>query len=297
MPSRSDRCSNRPDYTDTESSDFSCDSLDEDEIWNNLNTLEETAKDMITDPAIQLPPYHPLSKPNFMWSENISGEAFTDDIMATYHEIVHWKKNIFMVPSGRAGEDFVKEMSLLFRSYGESTAEECVSLMAAMVIPSLLLQKPHPKSKTKDHIRCFERRLTEWKQGNIPGLVSEGRSIQQRLKKKLTMSAKDTSRIFSRLMMKGKVKAAMKLIAKEKGHLLSIYDPLHPNNPDDTRTVLDELRSKHPPSTTPNPEVIIDDQPNDFHPVIFDAVDGEAILRSALRTQGSAGPSGLDANA
>ena len=89
----------------------------------------------------------------------------------------------------------------------------------------------------------------------------------------------------------------MKLIAKEEGHLLSIYHPLHPINPDDTRTVLDELRSKHPPSMTPNPDVIIDDQPDDFHPVIFDAVDGEAILRSALRTQGSAGPSGLDANA
>ena len=88
------------------------------------------------DPVIQLPPYQPLSKPNFMWNEDISGEAFTDNIMAAYHEIVHWKKNVFMIPSGKAGEEFVKEMSRLFRSYGESSAEECVSLTAAMVIPS-----------------------------------------------------------------------------------------------------------------------------------------------------------------
>ena len=50
-----------------------------------------------------------------------------------------------------------------------------------------------------------EAHLPDWKQGNVPGLVGEGRSIQQRLKKKPRMSAKDTSRAISRLMMKGEV--------------------------------------------------------------------------------------------
>ena len=32
-----------------------------------------------------------------------------------------------------------------------------------------------------------------------------------------------------------------------------------------------------------------------FHPIIFESIDGEAIRRAALHTEGSAGPSRIDA--
>ena len=69
----------------------------------------------------------------------------------------------------------------LFRSYGEASAMESVSLRAAMVMPILLLQKPHARSKSRDHAHCLEKRLDLWKAGNIDALIQEGRTIQSQL--------------------------------------------------------------------------------------------------------------------
>ena len=43
--------------------------------------------------------------------------------------------------------------------YAEGCALESVALKAAMVMPSLVLQKPHAKSKMKDHVTHLDRRL------------------------------------------------------------------------------------------------------------------------------------------
>lgn len=44
-------------------------------------------------------------------------------------------------------------------------------------------------------------------------------------------------------------------------------------------------------------EAITEDNGSEFHPVIFDSIDGHAIQQAALRTNSAAGPSGLDASA
>ena len=51
-----------------------------------------------------------------------------------------------------------------------------------MVMPVLLLQKPHPSSKSRGHVACLHRRLDSWKTGDINTLMIEGRTIQHRLK-------------------------------------------------------------------------------------------------------------------
>ena len=78
-----------------------------------------------------------------------------------YDEIVKWKRNFFDVPRGKAGTSFVREMSRMINAYSDATAMEGIALKAAMVLPALLLQKPHPKSKCKDHIA----RLADWRTG------------------------------------------------------------------------------------------------------------------------------------
>ena len=65
--------------------------------------------------------------------------------------------------------------------YGSASALEAVSLKAATVLPILLFQKPSKKPKSKDHIRCLERRLASWSNGNLEELVREGKTLQQRL--------------------------------------------------------------------------------------------------------------------
>ena len=127
-----------------------------------------------------LPPYSLATSPNFMWGR-IDGESFTHTISCCHAEIVHWKRNLFKVPSGKAGSAFTGELARLFRAYGESSAMELVSLNAAMVLPSLMLQKPHPKSKAKDHISHLSRCLELWAKGDVDALMAECRTIQHQL--------------------------------------------------------------------------------------------------------------------
>ena len=51
---------------------------------------------------------------SYSYNDKIRNICFT----AAYDEVVHWKRNLFMVPFGRLAKGFVQELSRLFRSYG-----------------------------------------------------------------------------------------------------------------------------------------------------------------------------------
>ena len=76
-----------------------------------------------------------------MWGE-INGEDFTQIVNSSYDEVVHWRRNLFKVPSGKSGKAFVRELARLFASYGEESALEPIALKAAFTLPVLMLQKP-----------------------------------------------------------------------------------------------------------------------------------------------------------
>ena len=61
----------------------------------------------------------------------------------------------------------------------------------------------------------------------------------------------------------------------------------------------DILQDKHPQGKTPTPECLLNPTPQSpaIHPILYDNLNGDAILQAALRTQGAAGPAGLDAYA
>ena len=58
---------------------------------------------------------------------------------------------------------------------------ECMAMQAVMVMPSLLLQKPHTKAGSKEFSQHLTWRLLLWKAGNIKELLEEARTIQSRL--------------------------------------------------------------------------------------------------------------------
>ena len=58
---------------------------------------------------------------------------------------------------------------------------ESVAFEAIMVACILLLQKPHPASKSRDHVAALERRLKAWKDADIDGLMREGTTMQNHL--------------------------------------------------------------------------------------------------------------------
>ena len=57
----------------------------------------------------------------------------------------------------------------------------------------------------------------------------------------------------------------------------------------------DILDDKYPPGQCAHPEAIINDDPHDVHPVLFESLDAVMIRSAALHTSGAARPSGLDA--
>ena len=201
------------------------------------------------------------------------------------------------MPASKAGKEFTHELSRLFLAFASASSMESVALRAAIVLPILLLQKPHRKSKAKEHAACLDRRPRLWKEGNLNDLTLEGRTIQSHLPKFNPFMAKQNlSRSFANLMFVGKTKAALDLLSQgQKGSVLHLNDPSDPNN-SDSPTVRDMLKSKHHQGQYAHAEYIIPSTPQDVHPVTFDSIDANVIRSTALRTTGSAGPSGLDAH-
>ena len=169
------------------------------------------------------------------------------------------------------------ELSRLFLAFASASSMESIALRAAIVLPILLLQKPHCKSKAKEHTTCLERRLRVWKEGDLNNLVPEGRAIQSRLPKYNSPMAKQKlSRSFSNFIFAGKMKAALDLLSQaQKGgvHLDNPSNPNHHGSP----TVREVLNSKHPQGQQAHAECILPSAPQDAHPVIFDSIDANAI--------------------
>ena len=84
-----------------------------------------------------------------------------------------------------------------------------------MTMPILLLQKLHRSSKAKEHRICLQRRMEAWKSDNIDVLIQEGHTIQQHLPtpSNTTSTGDKLTRAFTKLVFKGKIKAALRLLS------------------------------------------------------------------------------------
>ena len=89
--------------------------------------------------------------------------------------------NLFKVPSCALGKQFVGDVTHLFNAFALETDLEAIGMKAAMTLSSLMLQKPHAKSKTQDHISCLQHSLRFWEKGDVSNLLKEGRALQRLL--------------------------------------------------------------------------------------------------------------------
>ena len=92
-------------------------------------------------------------------------------ISLAYDDVVHWRCNLFLVPFEKVGKAFVLELARLFTAYGEGGVMECIAIKVALVMCSLLLQRPHRSAKTRDFIACLERHLDLWGRGEVKELL------------------------------------------------------------------------------------------------------------------------------
>ena len=97
-----------------------------------------------TESAKQFNQTYPITKCFSMKSRtktwgNISPYSFCDTINGTvYDEIVHFWRNIFNVPSGRAGKAFIEELTIWIKQLKFEFGSK--ALKAFMVLPALILK-------------------------------------------------------------------------------------------------------------------------------------------------------------
>ena len=93
---------------------------------------------------------------NKTW-DKISHANFCNIVNGVYDKIVHYRRNIFDVPSGRAGKSFIEELTFWIKQFNADFDLNSVALKAFMVLPTLILQKPSATSKSMEHSAAIEK--------------------------------------------------------------------------------------------------------------------------------------------
>ena len=237
---------------------------------------------------------------NFTWG-TLDGNTFFQLMTNIYDEVVHWNRNIFLIPSGAAGKGFVSELAHLSQAYADESSLECIALKACMVMQMILLQKPSPRSKAKDRAACLQRQLEMWRNGDIEELYKEWKCLQARMTgSRSSINSEQISRTFSNLMMLGKTKSALQFLFRKADKRILKLDDHIPSNEGKSCTVRKLLQELHPAGKDPDPESLMssscqDSLPSD--PILFEALDGTLIQQVARQCNGSAGSTGLDTHA
>ena len=218
---------------------------------------------------------------------SLKHDYFSKRMEATYNEIVQFRKNLFTVPSGSAGKEFIKELTFWIKQFNENTELNGIALKVYMLLPTLILQKPSAKSKAKDHMKAVERRLQMWRDGEIDSLLEEVRFIQKKFcSSKKPRDMEEISKKFAKMVLQGKLTVALKFLDKEtNAGVLNLSED-----------VLNELQEKHPNPINVADCSLLNGPIRDIPPSIFNIIDEQLIMKVTLQTRGSAGPSGADAN-
>ena len=219
------------------------------------------------------------------WGD-MNEEKIVSAIDEIYEKVTTWKANLFEVPKGKAGKDFIVEATRLLGLINNDTQWEPLAVNIFMIFFPLMLQKPSARSKSKDHARYLLKRLKWWKDGCLKEIMSEAEEIQRRIITSKQKKEESTTRGFTRLMMEGKVKQALRLVDSD-----NVITGVHEVN----EQVRNALQEKHPEGQEANPEILIDGDIPRVEEVIFENIDAQAIQDAAKSTFGSGGPTKVDA--
>ena len=85
--------------------------------------------------------------------------TFSHSITCCYIEIVHWRRNLFKIPSFMVDSQIVCKMAKLFKLYANGYAIKSIALKAAMMMLALLFEKASKTLKTRDHVAHLEHHL------------------------------------------------------------------------------------------------------------------------------------------
>ena len=110
--------------------------------------------------------------------------------------------------------------------------------------------------------------------------------IQARIGKSKKSEPPDRAKIFAKLVMEGQINSAMRFLSEEgNGGVLPLSDD-----------VMLQLRQKHPEAEEAKNGTLLRGPVQEVIESLFIPINGQMVREAALRTKGSGGPSGVDAN-
>ena len=179
----------------------------------------------------------------------------SSDWAKRWNTVIHLSGSHYSLPRGPVGRRYV---TLLTEEIQHLT-QKLYSSERLIVFSSVILQRNKIVKKTRDIKDTLERRLSLWCDEKYDILVQEAVRCDhpfQRIRQGKPKSDDHITKVFSRLMLQGKVRAAMHWLSGEsRGRVLCLTDTvqLQPDGP--PVSVIDALRSKHPPQQPPIPHL------------------------------------------
>ena len=79
---------------------------------DNHDNLNNNEVDEITNATNSRQNNQNANQEKFYWND-VAGTQFANELNNAYEKIVHWKRNLFMLPSGAAGKNYIDEVTRL----------------------------------------------------------------------------------------------------------------------------------------------------------------------------------------
>ena len=111
--------------------------------------------------------------------------------------------------------------------------------------------------------------MNSWREGDFDKLLSEARAIQNKLQSfKKTSDPEHLEKTFAKLMLQGKVNAALKLLDNSNGNGVLLLSP----------ETIKDLQEKHPVSCPIDESVLIEGELPFVDPAIFNNIDEDKFI-------------------
>ena len=224
---------------------------------------------------------------NIKWGDCEGEEKIRETIQSTYNTIVGWKKNMFALPRGKCGTEFIKKLTELINLFVYKSKWERVALSLVHIFIPIMTQKPSAKSKPRDHARYLASRLARWEKGDITSLMNECNEIQKRMKSTIRRKEETKHNYFIKLMMYGKIGDAAKKINSEDS-----IKGVHPL----TDEIKEILQEKHPKSREVDPDIIITQENVPHETVMYEEITADLVYKTTRQMRGSGGPTLVDSD-
>ena len=215
-----------------------------------------------------------------------------DDDRRLWWQMVGLRGKQYALPGRRVGVRFVNILAAEI----ESCTAARQSSEREFLFTSLVLQRDKMVKKARDIRPMIARRLDMWESGQHRELLQEALRCDRQMKEAQTkMTSEHVERVFNRLMLLGRVRAAMRfLLDRGNGGVLDSESEAYSKQGALGKTVFEVLQDKHPEQRAPDRSAFL--SCDELPPLEQVDVTSSHIEHVARSLRGSAGPSGTDAD-